>query len=72
MQIHHIQPLSKKGTHKWNNLIVICNDCHQRINRIDRDSFKELKSKLKFLSKKKKEVKVIAKGNKSGIKKQLE
>ncbi len=27
---HHIVPISEGGTHRWDNLVPLCGDCHKR------------------------------------------
>lgn len=33
LQVHHIRPAEKGGTNDLENLVVLCNDCHQRLHR---------------------------------------
>ena len=34
-EVHHILPLSKDGTHDFNNLMALCKPCHSRISALD-------------------------------------
>lgn len=36
-EVHHIQPLSKGGTHDFSNLMALCKPCHSRISALDGD-----------------------------------
>lgn len=45
IQIHHIKPLSQNGKHSPSNLIVLCDNCHISINKIENHN---LNKKSKF------------------------
>lgn len=39
-EVHHIQPLSKGGTHDFTNLMALCKPCHSRISALDGDRWR--------------------------------
>lgn len=36
-EVHHILPLSRGGTHNFDNLMALCKSCHSRISALDGD-----------------------------------
>lgn len=38
-EVHHILPLSKDGTHDFDNLMALCKPCHSRISILEGDRF---------------------------------
>lgn len=55
LQIHHKLPISKGGSHKVDNLIVLCKNCHQskhpyNINSISKNNVNYFKQNLKILN----------------------
>lgn len=39
VQVHHIVPVSNKGTDDYNNLIVLCNSCHTKVHQIGWENY---------------------------------
>lgn len=37
LQVHHILPVDKGGTHDLDNLVTVCNNCHWKLHRYDDD-----------------------------------
>lgn len=37
LQVHHIRPIYKGGTHHPNNLITLCKRCHQIVEKMERE-----------------------------------
>ena len=50
VDLHHIIPWTKRREHKYENLIVLCPNCHARADRgeIDRKSLRLYKANLRF------------------------
>ena len=51
VEIHHIVPWAQCHEHKYDNLIALCPNCHNRADRgeIDRQCLKMYKSNLRFV-----------------------
>lgn len=43
-EVHHILPLSKGGTHDFDNLMALCKPCHSRISALDGDRWRKGRS----------------------------
>lgn len=43
-EVHHILPLSKGGTHDFDNLMALCKPCHSRISALDGDRWRNGRS----------------------------
>jgi hypothetical protein len=50
VEVHHIIPWAECNDHKYENLIALCPNCHQRADRgaIDRKSLRIYKANLRF------------------------
>lgn len=40
-EVHHILPLSRGGTHDFDNLMALCKPCHSRISALDGDRWRQ-------------------------------
>ncbi len=58
-EIHHIVPFASRGSDSEHNLIVLCPDCHSRVDQIPRE---ELRAKIAYRLPKKATVGNPAKG----------